>query len=41
MRLAKDFKLGLFLKVLLCPVFISILEYGRIVWDPCTANESL
>ncbi|XP_050540411.1 uncharacterized protein LOC126905062 [Daktulosphaira vitifoliae] len=41
MRLAKDFKQGLSLKVLLCSIVRPILEYGSVVWDPYTALGSL
>ncbi|XP_050525318.1 uncharacterized protein LOC126896507 [Daktulosphaira vitifoliae] len=41
MRLAKDFKQGLSLKVLFCSIVRPILEYDSVVWDPYTALGSL
>ncbi|XP_050548415.1 uncharacterized protein LOC126910061 [Daktulosphaira vitifoliae] len=41
MRLAKDLKQGLSLKVLFFSIVRLILEYGSVVWDPYTALGSL
>ncbi|XP_050528067.1 uncharacterized protein LOC126898166 [Daktulosphaira vitifoliae] len=41
MRLAKDFKQGLSLKMLFCSIVRPILEYGSVVWDLYTALGSL
>ncbi|KAF0709929.1 Uncharacterized protein FWK35_00032628, partial [Aphis craccivora] len=40
MRLSKDFQLGILFKTLYCALVRPILEYGSVVWDPHTANNS-
>jgi len=40
MRLSKDFQLGISFKTLYCALVRPILEYGSVVWDPHTANNS-
>lgn len=41
MRLTKDFKQEVSLKVLFCSVVSLILDYGCMIWDPVTATDSL
>lgn len=40
MRLAKDFKLIVSVKVVYCSLVRPILEYGATVWDPHTAENA-
>ncbi|XP_050528120.1 uncharacterized protein LOC126898222 [Daktulosphaira vitifoliae] len=39
-RIASDFKLKLVIKALFCTLVHPILEYGAIIWNPHTANDS-
>jgi hypothetical protein len=41
MRLAKDFKLGTSLKILICAPVRPILEFGCVLWNPYNATDSL
>ncbi|XP_025192863.1 uncharacterized protein LOC112592916 [Melanaphis sacchari] len=40
MRLSKDFQFDISIKTLYCALVRPILEYGSVVWDPHTANDS-
>lgn len=39
-RISADFKLSSSLKTLYCSFVRSVLEYGLVIWDPCTLDGS-
>lgn len=41
LRLCRNFRLGLFFKVLYCALVRPIVEYGAVIWDPRDINDSL